>query len=659
MDFRILRVTRSTSPDAQPFLADEEHGRGQTLYGTEPLTDDSINDDDGSDSDDDGHMKEFRAKKLKKAGGWRRYLQDFSILWPYLVPRHDRKVQFCISVNILCIAADRALNVLVPRQLGLVTDRVLDKQSPYRELTIWLLLRIMHSDSGTGLVRELVKIPIQQFSYRQVTNAAFGHVMDLSMDFHSERDSAEVLKAVEQGEALTNVMETAISDVAPAIVDLFISFWILYWKFSVYATLAMIVAAITFGLVQVITANWNTGNKRQSKKAEREEARAMHRAIQGWQTVSYFNMFFFERRRFGEAVDKRLEKNRDWGVRDAYSQAMLELLVPTTFFVLSCLVTYDITQGVASTGDFVFLIQYWENIIWPIKYLSHNYKWLMGDLIGAERLLELFQTKPTIVDREYAIDLGAIKGRVDFKHVYFSYDPRKLTLEGVDFSAAPGETVALVGETGAGKSSIMKLLLRFYDVTEGCIEVDGHDIRDVTITSLRRVFGVVPQDPLLFNTSIMENLRYAKLDATDAEIQAACRMASIHDKIMTFPGGYNTSVGENGVKLSGGEVQRLAIARVFLKNPQVLILDEATSAVDTHTESEIQKALEKLKSGRTTFVIAHRLSTVVGVDRVIVLHEGKIVESGSHEELLKQNGRYKSLWLKQTTGVGVNDHVRP
>jgi ABC-type multidrug transport system fused ATPase/permease subunit len=253
------------------------------------------------------------------------------------------------------------------------------------------------------------------------------------------------------------------------------------------------------------------------------------------------------------------------------------------------------------------------------------------------------------------MDLKRGDGRVTFHNVGFAYDPRLKTLKDVDISVDPGTTVALVGMTGSGKTTILRLLLRLYDVTAGRIEIDGQDIRDITLSSLRQTIGVVPQDPVLFNASILENLRYARPSATDDEIYDACRAAAIHEKILTFVSGYDTKVGEQGVKLSGGELQRIAIARVFLKQSPILLLDEATSAVDSNTESEIQLALDRLRAKRTTFVIAHRLSTIVGSDRILVLHEGQVVESGSHQELLKkENGRYQNLWQNQFGGDKVN-----
>ncbi|KAJ5001001.1 Heavy metal tolerance protein [Colletotrichum sp. SAR 10_66] len=606
--------------------------------------------DSEDDEDDSASIKRRRAKRLKETGGWLGYIKDFTIFLPYLIPKKDRKVQLSIFLCLLSIAGRRVLNVLIPSQLGRVTDEILNNQAPYGTLAIWLGLVILKDDAGLGLLDALAKIPIKQFSYRQVTNAAFGHVMGLSMEFHSERDSAEVMKAIEQGESLTNVLDTAVNEILPTVIDLFVAFWLLYWKFNVYLALAMALAAAAFMTLEVYTSSMNIKNKRASSKAEREEARVMHQAVQGWQTVTYFNMFGYEKRRFGQTVESRLEASRKYGIGDALVQGLLDMAVPLTFFVLASLVLREISQGRATAGDFVFLLQYWDYLVWPLKWLSHDYRYLMNDLVDAERLLNLLQTKSTIVESDNARELRDVKGHVEFENVSFSYDPRRPTIQDLNISAAPGHTIALVGETGAGKSSIMKLLLRFYDVTSGRITIDGHDIRDITLSSLRDALGVVPQDPLLFNATVMENLRYARPMATDEEIFDACRAAAIHDRILSFADGYQSRVGEQGVKLSGGEIQRLAIARVFLKDPPILILDEATSAVDTKTESSIQGALDVLKEGRTTFVIAHRLSTVVSADKIIVVHEGRVVESGTHNELLTLGGRYMDLWTRQIGG---------
>lgn len=649
---------KSTDIDAdetEPFLPryDGDRTPGEiTAYGTEttlhdhPAIEEDGDSDSGDDSDDE-FMKKQHSKRLRETGSWWSYFKDFRIFLPFLIPRNDRKVQLCFCASIFCLIGTRALHVLIPRQLGIAVDQVLAKESPYKALSIWVVLDLLSSRSGLGLIQELVKIPIKQFSYRQITNAAFSHVMTLSMEFHATRDSAEVMKAVDQSESLTNLLETGVLDIAPTLVDLVVSYAMLYWKFNGYCSLAMVVASVSYLSLEVYTSNWNIENRRRLTKAQRAESQVMHRAIQGSQTVAYFNRFFFEKCRFSQSVDAQLAANKRWSRCDAYIEAILAFLIPTAFFSLCCLVLYDVSHGRASAGDFVFFTQYWETLMWPVIFLSDNYRWLMGDLVDAERLLDLLQTQPTITDKEDARDLDCVRGHVAFKHVDFAYDPRKQTIEDLDFSAEPGQTIALVGMTGAGKSSILKLLLRFYDVSSGRVEIDGQDVRDVTLSSIREAIGVVPQGPILFNASIMENIRYARPSAADEEIFTACQAAAIHEKILTFPETYQTNVGEQGVKLSGGEIQRLAIARIFLKDPAILVLDEATSAVDTNTENEIQDALDRVRRERTTFVIAHRLSTIAAADRILVMHEGRIVESGTHEELLEVQGRYYMLWENQ------------
>ncbi|KAJ5338351.1 hypothetical protein N7452_005079 [Penicillium brevicompactum] len=643
---------KKNSEESRPFL-----NGNNTTYGAvngNHSDNSSVNSDSESESDADtkkgreARVKKLRNEQLQTFGGWWEYLKGFSIVFPYLVPRNNRGVQLCIAISIACLCCHRALNILIPQQLADVTDSIFANKTPYASLGKWALLQLIRSGAGLGLIEAFVKIPIRQFSYRQITNAAFSHVMNLSMDFHIDNDSAEVMKSIDQGGALNNLLEMAILDIVPTIVDLFIACFVFYLKFNVYASLLVVVASITYVSAEVFTSNWNMEQRRELSQTQRDETRIMHQAVQGWQTVTYFNQFLFERSRFGEAVDLRLGASARFGRRRAVGKALLDLIKPLAFVSLASLIIHEISVGRASTGDFVFFIQYWSSLISPLAYLSSQYRWLVSDLVDAERLLFLFHSKPSVNDKEDALDLKWGDGRVDFRNVDFAYDTRLSTLKNVDISVDPGTTVALVGMTGSGKTTILRLLLRLYDVTTGRIEIDGQNIRDVTLSSLRETIGVVPQDPVLFNASIMENLRYARPSASDEEIYEACRAAAIHEKILTFVSGYDTKVGEQGVKLSGGELQRIAIARVFLKRSPILLLDEATSAVDSQTESEIQVALDRLRAKRTTFVIAHRLSTIVGSDRILVLHEGQVVESGSHTELLKkEGGRYQNLWQNQ------------
>ncbi|KAK5108375.1 hypothetical protein LTR62_008405 [Meristemomyces frigidus] len=290
---------------------------------------------------------------------------------------------------------------------------------------------------------------------------------------------------------------------------------------------------------------------------------------------------------------------------------------------------------------------YWRSIEGPLAQVSWSVRRVSQMLTDSERLLQLMLTKPTVTSSSDAPDIDVKAGEVEFDHVDFAYDPRRQTLKDVSFKVKPGQTIALVGETGGGKSTIIKLLYRYYDVAGGSIKIDGQDIRNVNLDSLRDSFGMVPQDPALFNVSLMENIKYARLDATDEEVIEACKAAAIHDKIETFPDKYKSTVGERGVKLSGGELQRVSIARAILKQPKIVLLDEATSMIDAETEALIQKAFTRLAAGRTTFIIAHRLSTIQHSDLIIVINDGKIIESGSHQELFRLGGKYVALWSKQ------------
>jgi len=305
---------------------------------------------------------------------------------------------------------------------------------------------------------------------------------------------------------------------------------------------------------------------------------------------------------------------------------------------------HNIASGQASPGDFVFFLSYWDAIVYPLTFLTNHIHWLSNDFIDAERLLMLFKTQPSIVDAEDAYTLAVRDGSVQFEDVSFGYEEGHYALQDISFTASPGQTVAFVGETGAGKSSVLKLLMRVHDIESGKITISGQNIQHVTLGSLRDAIGVVPQTTLFFNTSIMDNVRYARSSATDEEVFEACRAAAIHDTIMQYPNGYSTRVGERGVKLSGGEAQRLAIARALLRNAPIVLLDEATSAVDTVTEGKIRGALKQLGKGRTMIVVAHRLSTIVDADQIFVMHKGRIVERGRHQDLCEQRGRYWDLW---------------
>ncbi|OAL43478.1 heavy metal tolerance protein [Pyrenochaeta sp. DS3sAY3a] len=641
MSFQVWKSPGKGSQETDSLL---EEGLPPGIEDNNKKVDD--NDSDSEDEDEDQTVKDARSQRLRETGGWFGYLRDFAIFLPYVIPRGNLKVQLCLVICIITIIIERILQVAIPYTLGIIADKVASGSAPIRELFIFLALDVVHAESGILLLQRLAKIPVQQFSYKELSNAAFNHVMSQSLDFHSTQDTADVMKAVEQGEAFGLVLESIVIDISPTFIDVIVACGVFYRKFDPFVAGLLLSASIVYIAMEACSTRLTTGDRRKVKKAERQQNRKMHQAVQGWQTVTYFNQFRSEARSFSNAVTDHIKAKARFDIKATVINAFVELSVPFTFFGLAYLILQRIASGKASPGDFVFFLTYWDSIIFPLQFLMTHVRWLVSDFVDAERLLQLLQTKPSVVDVADARPLKTLDGNIRFDQVSFLYEPGRYALHDVSFTASPGQTIALVGETGAGKSSILKLLIRLYDVSSGRISISNQNIRDVTLDSLRDAVSVVPQAPMFFNASIMENVRYARSTATDAEVNEACRAAAIHDTIMRYPDGYGTQVGERGVKLSGGEAQRLAIARALLKDAPIVLLDEATSSVDTITEAKIKSALQKLRQGRVVIVIAHRLSTVVDADQILVLHEGKVAERGRHEDLCERKGRYWELWEK-------------
>lgn len=366
-----------------------------------------------------------------------------------------------------------------------------------------------------------------------------------------------------------------------------------------------------------------------------------------YETVKYFNAEAYEFNRYREAVKKYQSAEYKVTVSLNIMNVTQNAVFMVGLLVACFIAAYQVTSGQRKVGKFVSLLTYMAQLQQPLNFFGTFYRMIQSAMINSERMLELFKEQPTVVDNPNAKTIDRCEGDIVFEKVKFAYDQRKPALQGLSFRALPGTTTAFVGESGGGKSTVFRLLFRFYNAESGRIQIDGQDVHDITIDSLRRNIGVVPQDTVLFNETLMYNLKYANQDATDEDVYNACRAASIHDKIQTFPDGYNTKVGERGLRLSGGEKQRVAIARTILKNPRIILLDEATAALDTETEQHIQDAFTTLGMGRTMLVIAHRLSTITTADQILVLHEGAVDEAGTHDELLAKKGRYASMWRKQ------------
>jgi ABC-type transport system involved in Fe-S cluster assembly fused permease/ATPase subunit len=664
LDAFVVLITKqaevSTDEERQSLLGKQANGsvnqNGNGTYGTiTPET--SSDDEEAPPKDDDKDVKAQQAKRLEEEGGWIGYLKGFAIFLPYLFPKDDWKVMGCLVLRLIHMLQERALNLLTPRQLGIITTKIqqsYDTQSgvmPWKDIGLWVLYSWINSYAGLGAIDGIANMVISNSAYRRITLLAYKHVLGLSMDFHTSKDSGEVLKAVEQASSLNTLVEMVLFDIAPIFLDLVVAMYYVTHLFDAYMAFIILFMGAAYITIGWYFTTLSQPKRRDYVEKQRTESSTVNETVHNWQTVAYFNRLIFEHNRYAENIMNTISAQYSYYFRSIGGHAAQDLL--TTFgFAGACVFGMSqIVTGRKPVGNLITLIMYWHTMTSPLYVLSYSYRHISSSLIDAERLLQLLNTKPSVDDQEGAKDIVVHTGEVEFKEVDFHYDERKPIIKGVNLRAKGGQTIAFVGETGGGKSTMLKLLFRFYDVTSGSITIDGQDLRSVTQASLREALGVVPQDPVLFNQTIRQNIRYAKLDATDSEIEDACRAAAIHDDIVGFPDGYNSKVGERGVKLSGGQSQRIAIARVLLKNPKIVMLDEATSAIDSSIEALIQQAFRKLSQGRTTFVIAHRLSTIADADQILVVDKGEIIERGTHGELLERmGGKYKELWGKQTQG---------
>lgn len=608
-------------------------------------------DSDADVPDRDKELKALQQRRLQESGNWLNYLKEFKIFIPMLLPWKDRLVQGCFVIIGVIMAAERVLHILIPRQLGILVEE-LTKQAgtgaiPWSAIGLWILYAALGSGAGLPLIKQVAQLPVQQYGYKAISTTSFRHIMGLSMNFHNEKNSGELIRAIEQGTHLQDLVDFMFFEVSPMFFDLIVAFVYVAILFDVYMSLILFGVGISYIFVGAKVTSWTMKQRRDFNAAWRLESKVQNEAINNWQTVSHFNRSKYESERYSKTVDDY--NLAEWRYHTSYymGSGATSFIMLAGRLAVTVLAFWRVAGGQAPVGNFVTLVSYWGSIERPLTNVSYSVRKVSQMLTDSERLLQLLTTKPSVTEIPGAPEINIKAGEVEFDHVHFSYDPRKATLKDVTFTVKAGQTVAFVGETGGGKSTTLKMLYRYYDVSGGAIRIDGQDIRDVTLDSLRDSYGMVPQDPSLFNISIMENIKYARLDATDEEVKDACRAAAIHDKIESFPDGYKAMVGERGVKLSGGELQRVSIARAILRQPKIVILDEATSMIDAETEDLIQQAFKRLTANRTTFIVAHRLSTIQHADLILVIHDGEIVERGTHEELFEQNGKYVALWSKQ------------
>ncbi|RMZ68559.1 Heavy metal tolerance [Pyrenophora seminiperda CCB06] len=621
-----------------------ENGHANGSYG-------AINGAGGKDQPSEGPAPPAWSRPTgAPARSWWEYIKGYHVFFPYLWPSKDRKLQLVVVACFILVLAQRVVNVLVPDLTGEIVNRLKDpkKGNPWTAIMVYIAFRFLQGSNGLlGATRSALWIPVSQYSYRELSVAAFEHVHSLSLDFHLGKKTGEVLSALGKGSSINTFLEQVTFSVVPMLIDLAVAIGYFLVRFDAYY--ALVIAIVTFWYIYLTIrmAQWRAEIRREMVNADREEDAVKNDSMVSYETVKYFNAEAYEFNRYREAVKK---------YQNAEYKVMISLnimnITQNMVFMIGLLVTcfiaaYQVATGELEVGKFVTLITYMGQLQSPLNFFGTFYRMIQSAMINSERMLELFKEQPTVVDKEDAQPLPTCEGNLRFQDVHFAYDQRKPALTGLDFHCEPGTTTAFVGESGGGKSTVFRLLYRFYNTMSGSIQVDGHDVEDLTIDSVRGHIGVVPQDTVLFNETLMYNLKYANPEATDEQVHEACRAASIHDKIMTFPDKYETKVGDRGLRLSGGEKQRVAIARTILKDPRIIMLDEATAALDTETEQHIQEAFTTLAKGRTMLIIAHRLSTITHADQILVLHKGRVQERGTHEELLDRNGHYAAMWKKQ------------
>ncbi|KAF6360993.1 ATP binding cassette subfamily B member 6 (Langereis blood group) [Rhinolophus ferrumequinum] len=590
---------------------------------------------------------------------WRDFGRKLRLLSGYLWPRGSPALQFVVLICLGLMGLDRGLNVLVPIFYRDIVN-LLTEKAPWHSLawtvTTYVFLKFLQGGGtgSTGFVsnlRTFLWIKVQQFTSRQVELRLFSHLHDLSLRWHLGRRTGEVLRIVDRGtSSVTGLLSYLVFNIIPTLADIVIGIIYFSMFFNAWFGLIVFLCMSLYLTLTIVVTEWRTKFRRAMNTQENAtRARAVD-SLLNFETVKYYNAERYEVERYQEAIIKY--QDLEWK-----SSASLVLLNQTQNMVIglgllagSLLCAYFVSEQKLQVGDFVLFGTYIIQLYMPLNWFGTYYRMIQTNFIDMENMFDLLKEETEVKDLPGAGPLHFQRGRIEFENVHFSYTDGRETLQDVSFTVMPGQTLALVGPSGAGKSTILRLLFRFYDISSGCIRIDGQDISQVTQISLRSHIGVVPQDTVLFNDTIANNIRYGRIIAGNDEVEAAAKAAGIHDTIMAFPEGYETQVGERGLKLSGGEKQRVAIARTILKAPDIILLDEATSALDTSNERAIQASLAKVCANRTTIVVAHRLSTVVNADQILVIKDGCVVERGRHEALLSRGGVYADMWQLQQRG---------
>jgi len=578
-------------------------------------------------------------------------LRSLARLVPYLWPKDAPDLRLRVAIALVFMALAKLINVGVPVLYKLAVDALTPGVAPVIVVPVMLVVaygvaRVLAQVFGE--LRDAVFAKVGQRAVRQIALRTFRHLHALSLRFHLERQTGGLSRAIERGiRGMDFLLSYMLFSAIPTVLEIALVAGILWYNFDWTFAAVTLLTVVLYVVFTFAITDWRVRFRREMNDRDSEANTKAIDSLLNFETVKYFANEAHEAGRF----DVALQAYEKAAVKSQTTLAFLNvgqgIIIATGLIAVMLLAGSGVAAGRLTVGAFVMVNAYLVQLYMPLNFLGVVYRNIKQSLIDLESMFRLLDVNAEVKDRPDASPLEVSRGEIVFDRVSFRYDERRPILEDVSFCVPPGGTVAIVGSSGAGKSTISRLLFRFYDVDEGRILIDGQDVRAVTQDSLRRAIGVVPQDTVLFNDSIRYNVAYGRPGASSEEIEEAARLAHIHDFVAKLPDGYKTQVGERGLKLSGGEKQRVAIARVVLKAPRILVFDEATSALDTKTEREIQKNLEEVSHGRTTLMIAHRLSTVIHADEILVLEQGRVVERGGHAALLAKGGAYAAMWARQ------------
>lgn len=572
-------------------------------------------------------------------------------LWPFLWPKQDKEVKVRFSIAFLMLFLAKIATLLIPIFFKESVDALSHQYGSIIIVPVFMVIaygvaRLLSTCFSE--IRDGIFATVSQKAVRRIGLNVFNHLHKLSLRYHLDRQTGGLSRSIERGtKGIETLFQFLTFNIIPTIIEILMVGGLLWYMYGYHVAIITLVTMVAYIAFTLIITEWRIQFVRTMNATDNEATTKAVDSLLNYETVKYFNNEQHESTRF----DKSLQQYQTAAIKNRISLAFLNTgqsaIISLGLVIAMLYVGFGVQNHVFTVGDFVAVNAYMIQLYTPLFMLGFAYREVKISLVSISQMFELLDVPCEIKDKPQASDLVFTKGEIVFEEVDFFYNSNRQILKQISFTVPAGKTVAIVGSSGAGKSTISRLIFRFYDVAQGRILIDGQDIRDVTQESLRRLIGIVPQDTVLFNDTIEYNIAYGSPGASRKEIIEAATSAQIHNFVESLPEGYATRVGERGLKLSGGEKQRVAIARTLLKKPSIFLFDEATSALDTRTEKQIQERLKKISKNHTTLIIAHRLSTIVDADQIIVLDNGEIAEKGTHHKLLAHNGIYKAMWLRQ------------